>query len=176
MEKPSNRKPKKSVSSESLQGRRNLIAGEAYEHSLVRSLNKLRAFPILGRTQEHYPALDAKKVDIMPVNLSQHKEFPFAIQAKHSSSKVLYPKLMDELEANFPNKIPVIFHKYVSKSDNGKTSVRNKFAILPEDNFISLMGNLERYRKGYGELMCYWDTLSDKQQKELAPRLTAIGL
>jgi len=160
-------------------GKRNRLAGKAYEEEIVKRLNSSNLFPLLGLSRDYDPAADKRKIDIVPVNAKD--TFSYDIQAKVSTNKLQYPKLLSQMNESrtmteVVEKIPVIFHKYNTKSTTGKFLLRAKYAILYQDDFLEIIEHLERYRQGYNELMCYWDSISDEEKPKLAERLDKIGL
>lgn len=154
-----------------MNGRRNLHAGPVYEKEIIDELNPHQLFPFLHRTAEIDPELDKKKCDIS----DKSKSFPYAIQAKNTTSKVVYPKILDQVSSNNPDKIPVILHKY-NKNHNGRFLVQDRYAILKQKDFIELILDKERYEKGFREMLTYFDSISDEEQPKVHEFLLKLGL
>lgn len=154
-----------------MNGKRNLRAGPAYEKEIIDKLNACRLFPILLRTAESDPELDKAKCDIM----DKEQTFPYVIQAKNTTAKAPYPKLLDEVSERHPGKVPVILHKY-NRNHNGRFLVKERYAILKQEDFLLMLMDLERYKRGYHEYACYFDSIDDHQQGELDKQLKKLGL
>lgn len=98
-------------------------------------------FPKLACSREVDRAADAKKRDISLVNKEREEEFPYVIQAKSYSTSIPYHKLIQELKENFPNKVPVVFHKFTENT--GKIfKTRGEYAIISYEDFMNLIYEL----------------------------------
>jgi len=151
-------------------GKRNLLAGKLYENEIAETLNESRLFPLLGSSQDYNPEADRRKIDIVPRKDTDN--FKYNIQAKVSTNKLQYPKLLSQMNelvplADVAEKIPVVFHKYNTKSDKGRYIIRARYAILYQEDFIEIIEELERYKKGFNELMTYWDSLPDEEKPKI---------
>jgi len=153
-------------------GKRNLRAGPAYEKEIVDEFNAHRLFPMLYRSQEKNPQADIDKNDIVAENVN---DFEFSIQAKSTTSKVPYYKLIDELLAKFPIHIPVVFHKY-NKRVKDRYITKDRYVILRQIDFMRIISEREQYKQAYEEFMTYWDSFSDEQQRDLNNFLDKLGL
>lgn len=154
-------------------GKRNERVGAIYEKELIDEINSHRLFPILGQSSLLDVDQDRKMNDIIPVQ--SEKVFDYVLQAKVSTGKVFYPKLMDAMTKNFPEKTKVIFHKH-TKNVNGRFLPRGKYAILLQDEFLDIMKELQAYKQGYKELLTYWDSIPDDQKHTVHDRITDLGL
>ena len=154
-------------------GRRNERAGSIYEKEIIDEINSHRLFPILGQSNLLDKEQDRKMNDIMPVH--EDKAFDYAIQAKVSTGKIFYPKLLAFMSEHFPKKKKVVLHKY-TKNEKGRYLTRGKFAIMHQDEFLETIRELESYKRGYQELLTYWDSISDDEKPALHARLTDLGL
>lgn len=154
-------------------GRRNERAGSIYEKEIIDEINAHRLFPILGRSNQLDKDEDRKMNDIIPVK--EEAAFNYAIQAKVSTGKVFYPKLLDFMKKHYPDKIKVILHKY-TKNENNRYLTRGKFAIMYQEDFLEVIQELEKYKKGYQEMITYWDSISDDEKGPLDSRLKDLGL
>ena len=160
-------------------GKRNLLAGKLYEDEIAGDLNDLRLFPPLGSSQDYDKEADKRKIDIVPKN--SEDIFPYHIQAKVSTNKLQYPKLLSQMNevrtmVEVVETPAIIFHKYNTKSTSGRFMTRAKYAILNQQDFINIIEELAQYKQGFGELMAYWDSISDEEQPELNERLKKLGL
>ena len=154
---------------------RNRLAGLAYEEEIVKHLNKLEVFPKVGRTAELNKLLDKKKLDIIPVDPEDFKDFVYNIQAKSSTKVVPYGKLIADLKYHFKG-IPVVLHKKTTRVASDRFLTEGTFAILEQDDFLNIISDLERYTKGYRLLMEYWDSLPDTEKLDLHNTLEKLGL
>ena len=160
-------------------GKRNLLAGKQFEDEIAETLNKSRLFPPLGSSQDIDQEADRRKIDIVPVKNKDY--FKYNIQAKVSTNKLQYPKLLSQMNEVVPigdvaDKIPVVFHKYNTKSDKGRYMTRAKYAIMYQEDFIEVIQTLEQYKKAYNELMTYWDSLPDTEKPGINETLEKLGL
>ena len=154
-------------------GRKNQFSGKYYEDDIALEINSLRLFPPLGSSQDYNKEADKNKIDISPKDSKDI--FEYDIQAKVSTNKVVYPKLLEEV-AERGSQTPVLLHRYVTKEESGRSLLRDKFAIMYQEDFIKLIGDVERYKRSYEELMCYWDSISDEQKPLLDERLKELGV
>jgi hypothetical protein len=141
--------------------RNNRTAGHNYERDIVVRINRrtikrpevskeelrtihdssFHIFPKLVCSREVDRAADAKKRDISLVNKEREEEFPYVIQAKSYSKSVPYHKLIVELQKNFPNKIPVVFHKF-TKNTGKSFREQGEYVVLTYENFMDLIYEL----------------------------------
>lgn len=154
--------------------KRNMLAGPAYEREIVTKINGIGLFPEVGRTAEHNPELDAKKLDIIPIDPELLAEFLYKIQAKNTTKTVPYGKLLTELEQH--GGVPVILHKQTERVEGDRFLTKGTYAIMNEKDFFKIIAEVERYKTGYAELLCYWDSIADSEKPELHERLTQLGL
>ena len=153
-------------------GKRNLRAGPAYEKEIVDEFNAHQLFPTLFRSQEINKKADKNKNDIVAQNVN---DFEFSIQAKSTTNKVPYYKLIDELKENYPFHTPLVFHKY-NKRVKDRYITKDRYVILRQEDFIKILVDKKKYEQAYLELMTYWDTFTDSQQKVLDEFLNNVGL
>ena len=59
--------------------------------------------------------------------------------------------------------------------DDDKLEYQAKLDVLAK-HVNETNSELERYKQGYNELMCYWDSISDEEKPELHERLLKLGL
>lgn len=59
-----------------------------------------------------------------------------------------------------------------------KTATTTQFetAVKKQEEIENLKKELSKYQKGFNEVMCYFDSISDEEQPKLLKRLTKIGL
>ena len=160
-------------------GKRNLLAGKQYEDEIANTLNESRLFPPLGSSQDYDQEADKRKIDIVPKDVSD--DFKYDIQAKVSTNKLQYPKLLSQMDSSRTmtetvENIAVLFHKYNTKSHSGRYMLRAKYAILNQDDFIEIIEELARYKKGYAELMTYWDSFPDDAKVDIDKILKTLKL
>ena len=156
-------------------GSRNRLAGKAYELEIVKELNQLSLFPELGRTEDLNKKLDKKKLDIIPVDPSLFDEFKYRIQAKSTTKVVPYNRLLQELKENFKG-MPVVLHKKTERVSDTRFLTEGKYAIMYEEDFIRVVADLQKYKKGYELLSQYWDSISDDEKPNAHKILVALGL
>lgn len=154
---------------------RNRLAGQAYEEEIVKKLDELNTFPKVGRTADLNKLLDKKKLDIIPVDPEDFKEFVYRIQAKTSTKVVPYGKLIADLKYHFEG-IPVVLHKKTTRVASDRFLTEGTYAILEQSDFFTIIGDLERYTKGYRLIMEYWDSLPDSAKLDLHKTLEKLGL
>lgn len=154
--------------------KRNMLAGPAYERELIKKINAIGVFPTVGRTADHAPELDADKIDLVTIDPELFDAFVYKIQAKSSTRTVPYGKLLSEMKHH--KGVPVVFHKQTKRVEHDRFLPTGAFAILEEKDFLKIIGDLERYKKGYKEVICYFDSISDDEKPKLHKRLTDLGL
>lgn len=154
--------------------RRNQLAGPAYEREIVNKINAIGIFPEVCRTAEKHPELDRQKLDIVPIDPKLFDEFVYKIQAKSSTKAVPYMKLLDELKQH--KGVPVIFHKKTKRVEGNRFLTEGTYAIFREKDFLTLIGEMTKYKKGFQELLCYFDSISDEEQPKVHKRLRKLGL
>ena len=151
-----------------------MLAGPAYEREIINKINAIGIFPTVDRTAKIQPELDAKKLDIIPIDPELFEKFVYKIQAKSSTRVVPYAKLLDELKQH--GGIPVIFHKKTNRVENDRFLTEGTYSILNETDFLSIITDLAKYKEGFYELHAYFDSISDEEQPELHKRLMKLGL
>lgn len=154
--------------------RRNQLAGPAHENSIVKKINAIGIFPKVGRSAILDPDLDKRKLDIIPIDPSLFDKFVYRIQAKTTTQVVPYGKLLSELKQH--KGVPVVLHKKTKRVDNDRFLTEGSYAILEEDDFLKIIGDLEKYKRGYSELNEYFDSISDEEKPKLHKRLLKLGL
>jgi hypothetical protein len=159
-----------------MHGRRNTLAGRAYEYELVTEFNQLKLFPELGRSAEINPELDGMMFDIIPKNPNNSEGFKYMVQAKTSTKSLDYSKLFEKMDRNSTGFIPIIFHKKTERLADDRFSVIGRYGIMKQDDILQLIQAKEQYERGYRMLMDYWDSLPEYSHKDLNEQLIKIGL
>ena len=158
-------------------GVRNKSAGNGWELAIVNKLKSL-GFGDLITTRNGSRSRDAQKIDIMYRDEYISGRLPYNIQAKNLSKPAPYPKLLSELPI-IDGIINVIFHKQTAKNSAGRFMTRGMYAICNLDDFYSMMTKilvLEKYKKGYDILICYFDSIDEEEQKVVDKQLKELGL
>ena len=83
-------------------------------------------------------------------------------------------KLLDEVSQH--KGIPVIFHKKTRRVPGDRFLTDGNYVILMEKDFLSIISDATRYKKGFNEVIAYFDSVSDEEQPKLNNRLTKLGL
>jgi len=155
---------------------RNRLAGIAYERSIVQQINDSKLFVEVGRSAEIDKVMDAKKVDIIPIDVELFKAFEYRIQAKTSTKHIHYIKLLKEIEDNNESGIAVVLHKKTLKVEGDRYLTEGTYAILSQEDFFNIIEELERYKAGFKEYSQYWDSIPDDEKPGLHERLKKLGI
>lgn len=117
-------------------GKRNRSAGNGWERKLAEIFRKI-GFVHVVTTRSESRSRDNQKIDLINKDEGTNGRLPYDIQAKNLIGHVKYGKVMDEMQ-NHPTTMPVIIHRQTEKA-NEKFVVRNDFAILYLDDFLTLV-------------------------------------
>jgi len=153
---------------------RNRLAGEIFEEYAIEQFRKRNIFPKLGRTKQLDPELDALGIDLVQIKRDGEK-FTYAVQCKNSSKSVDYAGILDRLK-NVEKGIPVLFNRKTKNTPEGRFVTTGEYAVLYMEDFLDIIANLERYKKGYEEYSCYFDSIYPDEQEKLHKKLLALGL
>jgi hypothetical protein len=155
---------------------RNRLAGVAYERQIVDTINSSGLFPEVGRSAELDKAMDAKKVDIIPVPPTLLQDFAYRIQAKTSTKHVSYAKLLRDIEEGNPDGIAVVLHKKTKRVENDRFLTEGTYAVLSQEDFFDIIEELERYKQGYKVFNESFDSFPDAKKETLHKRLLKLRL
>jgi len=172
---------------------RNRNAGNTYEREIVNRFNSrvylneegdsVPLFPTLGTTRDLSRAMDAAKIDITTVNPMEHIIFGLTIQAKTKTTSPSYPKLLDIMKSGVETYggIPIVYHrqtKRVQKTPESQPRFmkRGEFVSLNALDFEQIYTDLRKYKLAYEEVMTYFDSINEEEQKSLNTFLTNLGL
>lgn len=159
---------------------RNRTAGHNWERIIVNLLNSFKAVPEVGTARELSQYYDNKKIDIVTRIIQEMDEFGLAIQAKNTTAKAAYPKLLDEIktslkELKLEEALPVIFHNQTKKVGN-RFMPRGQYACLYLKDFLKIFVKIHRYKQGFKLLEKYFDLIPEKDQIELDIELKKLDL
>jgi hypothetical protein len=155
---------------------RNRLAGIAYERAIVQQINDSDLFIDVGRSAEIDKEMDAKKVDIIPIDVDLFAAFEYRIQAKTSTKHVPYAKLLKDIEDNNEDGIAVVLHKKTKRVEGDRYLTEGTYAILSQEDFFSIIEDLEKFRAGYREYAQHWDSIDEAEKPALHERLKELGI
>lgn len=119
---------------------RNRAAGHKYERDIVRTLLEA-GFPHVVSSRAENRSRDNAKVDICNKDEYKNGRLPYNIQCKTIAGPVSYAKLLSEIECLDSCK-NVILHRFTKKSAGGKFMVKGEYAIMHQEDFVALIGEL----------------------------------
>jgi hypothetical protein len=154
-------------------GSRNRNAGHSWELE-VADLFRKAGFPHVVTSRSDNRHRDAEKVDLVNRNEVKTGRLPYNIQCKNCVGKLAYQKLLSELPKE-DGIINVLLHKQTEKA-NTRFITRDKFAIMYQNDFMTMVNNLDRFKKGFELLNNYFDSIADEEKSKVNAALKLLGL
>lgn len=118
-------------------GKRNRVAGHNWERECAKLFVKI-GYPHVVTSRSENKKRDADKIDLMNTDELENGLLPYSIQCKTLSTTAPYPKLLSEMKA-LKGAVKVVLHKQTKKSEKGKFIETGRYAILPMEDFMSLI-------------------------------------
>lgn len=153
---------------------RNTNAGHVWERACVNKLIATGHFPHVVTSRLASRLRDNQKIDICNSDEDLYGRLIYNIQTKTIQNQPNYQLVLDELP-KIGGITNVFFHKKTRKVNDRFMPV-GEYAFLELSDFIKMMADLERYKKGFKVLERYFDSIDDDFKVEVNKQLTELGL
>lgn len=121
---------------------RNRRAGHNYERDVAKALQD-HGFEHVVTSRSENRSRDGQKVDLCHKDEYKNQRLRYNIQCKSAAERVNYTQLLAEMPDERPF-INVVLHRKTSKSKGGKFMVKGEYAILTQEDFLMLIGDLQK--------------------------------
>lgn len=154
-------------------GKRNRVAGHSYELEIAEAFRQA-GFEHVVTSRSENRSRDVQKVDLVNKNEVKVGRLPYNIQCKNCVGKLPYQKLLSEMPKE-DGIINVVLHKQTEKA-NTRFITRDKFAILYQTDFLTMVSVLDKYKKAYQLMSDYFDSIPDDEKVAVHKELQKLGL
>ncbi len=156
-----------------INGKRNRAAGHSYELEIAEAFRQAGFVHVVTSRSESRNR-DAQKIDLVNRNEVKVGRLPYNIQCKNCVGKLPYQKLLAEIPKE-KGIINVVLHKQTMKV-NTRFITRDKFALLYQTDFLTMVSTLNKYKKAYQLLSEYFDSIPDDEKMNVHKELQKLEL